>query len=271
MKKIISLTLCLILCLSLFACNVEEKQTTESTTEIPQAAEPTTDTTHLTETTTETTQATEATTDTLPQGNKANVDEALLGFNEGISKTPARAYSFDSFYRFLAHISDKATPENSCIQHEKSKYGEEYEVFIDELTAKEHIEVPCFDGEMINFRVSIYSQSCSLIYWRKNMPFYVRYPHLEEYEDFSQELSASEILKLISPSAPNVHNYTEFENYKNAYEKDIKLFDRVVSALVLEATDDDKVVEFYYDSMWISIVMDNTVYNSDFLEHFSMQ
>jgi hypothetical protein len=265
MKKIISIMLCLILAFLLFSCNEQSsaaakqsKDTTEAKVTKPTGVSP----------------------------NKLDINADLLKYDEGISPGSPMAsslvgyYGFDSFDRFLAHFSNKATAENSIVQAEKAVYGMIYMTLVNELTESSHIKTPHIDGTQMLFSkvglIAHYSDPCVVydgIYEGANPTIKVYYPHIEEHKEFSQDLSAAEILKLVCPGEINVHNYKEKPNtYKAVYEKEILFLDRTLSAIVYEENNYDQIiVKFYYDGMFISISMKNAVFNSDFFEHFSMQ
>lgn len=270
MKKLLSFVFSLIFCFTLISCNKKIEAETN---------------------TSQNTKSTSATTSkaiaAITESNKANINTDLLQGSEGIAWDMGDNFSFDSYDRFFAHLSDKANKKNSIIQSLKSSFGEKYERFVNELTAKEHIETPHINGERMPVQVSnsgivLFSSDIYGLPWiwyqciygeeRIRVTVQVSYPHVEEHEDFSNDLSTSQILSLIDPSAVNIHNYTEFEAYKKVYEKEIKLSDRTASAIVYELKNSDNMfVKIYYNSSLITFRLKRNVYESDFFSQFSMQ
>ncbi len=282
LKKLLSFLLCLIVCASLFSCQKQAISETNS-------SENTKDTSATTSASTSTSASVTTSTVTNPpkvtEPNRANINTDLLQYDEGISWTNADAFDFDSYDRFLAHLSDEANSKNSWFQANKTAGGESLERLVAELTAKEHIVFPHFDGELITFSngVSLYPSIYSLggyvacsgyTNWGR-MLVEMYYPHVEEHEDFSEDLSTSEILRLIDPSRLNVHNFTEHKLIGNIYEKDINFPNGVISAIIYEEINPntfyEKKVHLYCDSVYVIIRMTNDTYNSGFLEHFSIQ
>lgn len=260
MKKLLSIILCLILCFSLFACNTQENIEVNSSK----------NNFKNTPTVTSGTKATKS--------NKTNINIDLLNYNEGIGFTQGQYYTFDSYDRFLAHLSDKANPENSVIQDEKSLYGEKYERLVNELTEKEHIETPHINGKRMSLatedNILLFSSSIYELPWIwygcysewGKVTIVVSYPHVEEYVGFSENLSTLDILGLFDPY---------FENFKESthqYEKEIEFSDRTLSTVVCEDEESDNVfVYVYYDLSLITFRLKQSVYNSDFFSQFSMQ
>ena len=105
------------------------------------------------------------------------------------------------------------------------------------------------------------------------IPYPVNVDTFEKYKELESEHLESEDAKsefVIDP---------EFDRYKAVYEKEIRLADRTLPAVVYEEKDNDenddyerRSVVFYYKGMLLSVLLvDNPIYNSDFFEHFSMQ
>jgi hypothetical protein len=278
MKKAISILLCITICFLLCACNSETSTTSNTSVSSDDISQK-------------------------PKGNKANINTDLLKEHEGVGRTPAQAFIFDSYDRFLAHFSKYANKENSMVPSYKGNHGEKVRTFFDELIAKEHIEFPHIDNKLAPLDGSIYvfpyAQVIEYFLDFEDTRIFVgvRYPHIEEHEDFSEDLSASEILELIDSSAINANNFEKYKGhedeieaeikdktgfvtnlesrrYKAVYEKEIRISDRTLSAIVYECEEEYlgwMAVKFYYEGMFIYVRMEKHIYNSDFLEHFSMQ
>ena len=271
MKKLLSLILCLILCFSLLSCNNQAENDTKQ-------SKNTTNTSGSTSASTSDTKITEP-KHTVP--NKSNINTDLLKYDEGIICSWGDYYSFDSYERFFSHLSDNANPQNSIIQDEKSKYSEKYERFVDELTAKEHIETPHVDGKRMSLRgehdITLFSSeyydlpcvmySCSSAWG--NVQIAVFYPHTEEWENFSGDTSISGIISFLNTK------YDKWVAQEHVYQKEIKLSDRTVTAFFDEFEERGETHIFVcYDSSLIIFRVKQSVYNNnfiDFFEHFSMQ
>ena len=276
MKKLLSLILCFVLCLSLFACNDEEAASAQETTEA--SGEKSTLINGETKKTTHYTNPYPSPTPTVPKPE----DEKLPEYDEGIICSWGDYYCIDSYERFFFHLSDKANSQNSIIQDEKSKYSEEYERFVDELTAKEHIETPHVDGKRMSLRgrghdIALFSSeyydlpcvmySCSSAWG--NVQIAVFYPHTEEWKNFSGDTSISGIIIFLNTK------YDKWVAQEHVYQKEIKLSDRTVTAFFDEFEERGETHIFVcYDSSLIIFRVKQSVYNNnfiDFFEHFSMQ
>ena len=133
MKKIISLTLCLILCLSLFACNVE-KTTAESTKESQQtentSSSATTETTEDTSisATTETTENTQQTEDTSSSASTETTATTAATVtteptdNNGTQEEPKK-YFLPEGYDVLMYINSERLNPKSKIKAYDPEYG----------------------------------------------------------------------------------------------------------------------------------------------------
>ena len=262
------------LCFSLFACAATESQSTKSTSKADQF------TSHISNSseTKKTTHPTQSSN--LPSSPSPTVPK--LEYDEGIIRSWGDYYSFDSYERFFSHLSDNANPQNSIIQDEKSKYSEEYQRLVDELTAREHIETPHIDNERMRFRsinggVVLFTSeyydlpcvgyTCSS-QWG-DVIVSVFYPHIEEHENFRGDTSISGVLSLLNSK------YEKWVAQEHVYQKEIKLSDRTVTAFFDEFEERGETHIFVcYDSSLIIFRVKESVYNNnfiDFFEHFSMQ
>lgn len=93
----------------------------------------------------------------------------------------------------------------------------------------------------------------------------------------SNELKSSEtyreILSQIAPDAPNPDNYSEYESYRNIYEKEIILANnKKVVAMVSELKSDSRIyVMFNYDGILISVFAEKEILSEAFFNHFELK
>lgn len=84
--------------------------------------------------------------------------------------------------------------------------------------------------------------------------------------------SASELIRTISPNAPNTDNYSSFSSYKRIYETELSLKDRTVSALVSVVKDDTRVfVAFAYNDVLVFVQAPEETLTTAFWADFSVE
>ena len=81
-------------------------------------------------------------------------------------------------------------------------------------------------------------------------------------------MTASEVIKELSPNAPNINNLGK--QHKNIYNCDIKLSNREVTALVYEYKNDNRnSIKFVYDGLLVEIRCNMQVWNEQWFAELS--
>lgn len=82
--------------------------------------------------------------------------------------------------------------------------------------------------------------------------------------EYSDKVSCSEILSLISSTAPNINNYQNYKNYENVYESKISLEDRSVSCVVFVIKDGNDYIAFVYEDIYVIVSAELEILTKDF-------
>ncbi len=89
--------------------------------------------------------------------------------------------------------------------------------------------------------------------------------------EYSDKMSCSEILSLISPTAPNINTYQNYEGYEDVYESKISLDDRSVSCVVFVIKDWKDYVAFVYEDIYVMVSADLEILTEDFWKCISFE
>ena len=205
------------------------------------------------------------------------------GDNKDPSGTDSTTYSFDSYNDLIASFSTTKSDDN-IIQTEKSMYGKIYQDFVDEMSSADtNIILPYFDGSPMTLRnkeglsnITLMTQEFVSLPWIWYYGIYngsdivIKITYLAM--DIPQSYSASQVLKIISSDAVNIHNYQNFSNFKNVYTLDINLMDADTTALVYEYNNSSKkTVSIYYEGFFICIDAQSESFNDTFWSSLSFQ
>ena len=176
-------------------------------------------------------------------------------------------FSFDSLADFQNAVNEE---ENLYAEVSEMKYNQKtkdnFKVFVQKLKAQ-GIPVPYLNGQVIEFRYKEGHSGISLFpFERYDLPcifyhpavatgenLYITFTYLpDSITETQEELTASEVRKILSPNSANIGNLGE--QHKSIYEQKIQLADREVTALVFEyKTDNRNSTFFVYDDLLIEV------------------
>lgn len=185
--------------------------------------------------------------------------------------------SYNSFNEFQNSIS-KENAEKIYAEYSAAKISTEninkLKAFVNEIQTQE-VVVPCLNGKVIDLRnkeglpnISLYVSEAYGLPWVYYHPsvstgenFYIKMTYLPNNITEKQiNLTASEVIKELSPNSPNINNLGE--QHKDIYNQNIKLRDREVVALICEyKTDNRDSITFIYDDLLVEIRCDPRVWS----------
>lgn len=210
-------------------------------------------------------------------------------FTACTSEQPSTNQNFANYDELAEAFSgEESTNLNaSGAQFRKGHYGEKYELFFDTMTASEGPLLPRFDNEAIALRdtypIMIEPRGSYGLTWiwyngfwnNEEIRVKTAYPSYNGITGITEEMDTSEILKLISPKAPNVHNYKrkKYNDYKyeSVYEEDLQISGTTVSAIYF-AVEDERCfwVTFFYKDMLVSVEAEKSLLTEEFWNGFDL-
>lgn len=189
-------------------------------------------------------------------------------------------YDFASFDELCSFIASEA--QGTCIPAVNSGVNMDiYLHFIDSCNQEgfpvpysDGIEVPLRQGEHIAFFThEIYGLPWIWYFITvDDVRTIVRVTRLaDEYLEHADDLSCSELIRLIAPTYPNVDDYSG-TSFSCVYETDLQLADRTVSAVVFQSSEYNwEYVSFVYDNYMIDIRGSTNFASSDWLQTLSFE
>jgi hypothetical protein len=192
-------------------------------------------------------------------------------------------FSFDSYKEMIKDFREYDLSKSSyTIQDFKAFMGEPYARFVERVKEDRSFPQPMKGGEPIELRDK---EGCSNItffvselyglpwisYHPKNSTgenFYIKLTYLPEGVDTS--LTASEVIRQLSPGSPNINNLGE--RHKSIFERQIKLSDREVTALVCEYKDDSRSnIAFVYGDILVEVRCRPEVWSDEWFAELSFE
>lgn len=191
--------------------------------------------------------------------------------NEPVSITVSPIYysSFDDLKNSISKGKEEVLYSNIIEAGVPSDRLNEVKPFIDKLQT-EGIIVPYLKGKAVVLRnrqgyanISFFASEAYRLPWIFYYPevstggnFFIKIAYLpEDMIDSQKKLTASEVIKKLSPNSPNVNNMGK--QHKSIYEQTVKLEDREVVALVIEYNNDSRNSTFFiYDNMLVEVRSD---------------
>ncbi len=196
------------------------------------------------------------------------------------------SFYFDTYEELTAFFTSDKSSESVPALSDAKAGGAEYETLVNRFVeGKAKIRVPCFAGKpgplrnqegyfnITLFSSELYSMPWIWYYWTmKGQNVIIRTTYLSEsVTEYARNHSCSEVIKSISPTAPNTDNYQSFPNYRAVYEQTLQLSDKKTSAMFYEVNDDERFYVFFiYDDILVIIVTKPDVMTSDFWSGFSL-
>ena len=209
-------------------------------------------------------------------GNSVEVSDSSFSSlpdreNEPVSITVSPIYysSFDDLKNSISKEKEDVLYANIIEAGVPSDRLNEVKPFIDKLQT-EGIIVPCLKGKAVVLRnregyanISFFASEAYSLPWIFYYPevstggnFFIKIAYLpEDMIDSRKKLTASEVIKKLSPNSPNVNNMGK--QHKSIYEQTVKLEDREVVALVIEYNNDSRNSTFFtYDNILVEVRSD---------------
>ena len=211
-------------------------------------------------------------------GNVATTGSTQLTGPPSMNTQPAyRAVGFDTFDELNEFFSE--------INDDISAIGNEYfQTFFKSVNEKTlSLMIPYYNNEKITLRnrdgysnITLFPQELYLFPWIwfhctvEDYYVTIKTTYPENLSLREDELSASQFIKQIFPDAPNVDTFESHENYKSVYEKELKLKDKNVTAMIAEVKNDERITAFFiYDDMLVIITAKAEFINGSYLENLN--
>ena len=213
----------------------------------------------------------------------------LTSCSPGVHSSPSPNYNLAS-YDELAEVfsGEESTNLNaSGAQFKKSHHGEKYELFFDTMTTSSGPLLPRFDNEVMPLRdiypIMIETSGAYGLSWiwydgfwnNEEIRVLTAYPSYNGITGITEEMDTSEIIKFISPKAPNVHNYKrrKYNDYKyeSAYEEDLQISGTTVSAVYFALEEERGFwATFFYKDMLVIVAAKKSVLTEEFWNSFDL-
>lgn len=213
--------------------------------------------------------------------NNSDVTEHNKGPAQENENSPAPDYIYPLYYDSFDELQNSICKENAekiYAEYSAAKISpekiNELRVFVNKIQTQEII-VPCLNGKEVDLRnkeglsnISLFASEAYGLPWIYYYPrvstgenFYIKITYLpNNIIEKQKELTASAVIKELSPNSPNVNNLGE--QHKDIYNQSIKLRDREVTALICEYKNDNRnSITFVYDGLLVEIKCDTSVWS----------
>lgn len=212
-------------------------------------------------------------------------DVAVLPVPEAAPGLYQTTFHFDSYKEMIKDFRKYDISKSSyTIQGFKAFMGEPYTKFVERVKSERSFPQPMLDGKPITYRNKEgFSNITFLVKELYGLPWIAYYPEVSTGENFfikitylpesietDNDPSTSAVIKQLSPNSPNVNNLGT--RHKSIYEKNIKLRDREVTALVCEYNDDPRNnTAFVYGDLLIEVRGRAEVWNDEWFASLSFE
>lgn len=148
-----------------------------------------------------------------------------------------------------------------------------------DMRKKQTLAVPCINGqpiELLDTDGIIWTSSETFqqpwTWFRNSNELMIRIAFLPDAALTDGKLTGLKAVQYFNPDMPSPSNYLFKKGYKKVYEKNIQLSDRKVTALFYEHTDDTRSdIYFVYDNMLVRFRSDLDLTTADWFKHFSFE
>ena len=209
----------------------------------------------------------------------------LHGNPMDIDGTPDLAnatFSFNTYDEMLSAFLTYDTNKSSyTIQDYKFMLGETYTSFLEKIEANRSVPQPMLDNKSITYRnkegfsnITFFVNELYGLPWIWYFPtvstgenFYIAITYLPDVER-QRNMTASEVIKELSPKSANIDNLGD--QHESIYNKQMKLNDREVTALVIEykeATRDS--IFFVYEDLLVMVRCNSDVWSDQWFSTLS--
>ena len=209
-------------------------------------------------------------------------DQSLVNGNENAEDPPNTTFDFDSYEEMInAFSSKKQNSEGYTIQGLKRLMGETYAHFVDKVKSDKSFPHPMLEGDPITYRneegfsnVTFFGNELYNLPWIWYFPtvstgenFYIAITYLPDFERL-RNMTASEVIKELSPKSANIDNLGD--QHESIYNKQMKLNDREVTALVIEYKEDTRdSIFFVYEDLLVMVRCNSDVWSDQWFSTLS--
>jgi len=203
--------------------------------------------------------------------------------NEGSQQPPqVSSFYYYSLFDFKSSVNS-GTEIYSALSESgvKSETIDNLKGFIEKLRTQDII-VPHLNGKVIEFRnekgypgISLITSELYGLPWVFYHPkvsngenFYIKMTYLPDVMAKTENLTASDAIKALSPNFPNINNIGK--QHEKIYNRNMKLKNREVIALVYEYKNDNRdSIIFVYEDLLVEVRCDTQVWNEQWFAGLS--
>ncbi len=219
-------------------------------------------------------------------GSGPSVSNPTKGESSGpqssVSGLYQTTFDFDSYEDMIEALTVELKSES--VHSLKDDLGEDYTYFLDRVNEEGSFPRPMLHGEPMEYRNRNGFQNITFfVHELYGLPWVWYFPktsngsnhmicitYLPEDIRKQEGITASEVIKEISPNSPNINNLGK--QHKRIYNQNIKLEDREVTALIIEYKNDARnSVIFVYDDMLIKVTSDPEVWSEEWFSELSFE
>ena len=198
------------------------------------------------------------------------------------SNVEISTFNFNNYKDMMKAFSKKdANSEDYTIQGLKSVLGDEYTRFVDKVNSSKSFPQPLIEKKPITYRneegfsnITFFVSELYNLPWVWYFPtvptgenFYISITYLPDAER-QRNMTASELIKELSPKSPNIDNLGT--QHESIYNKQMKLNDRELTALVIEYKEDTRdSIFFVYDDLLVIVRCDPEVWSEEWFSSLS--
>ena len=191
-------------------------------------------------------------------------------------------FHFDSYEDMIKAFGKSGIDVSSyTIKELKVVMSEAYTRFVDKVNAEKSFPQPLIDNQPITYRnkegfsnITFFVKELYGLPWIWYFPnvstgetFYISMTYLPDSEN-QKNMTASEVIKVLSPNSANVDNLGT--QHKSIYNKQLKLNDREVTALIIEYKEDARdSIFFIYDDLLVLVRCDSDVWSEEWFADLS--
>lgn len=209
----------------------------------------------------------------------------LHGNPMDIDGTPDLAnatFSFNTYDEMLSAFLTYDTNKSSyTIQDYKFMLGEAYTSFLEKIEANRSVPQPMLDNKSITYRnkegfsnITFFVNELYGLPWiwyfltvSTGENFYIAITYLPDGER-QRNMTASEVIKELSPKSANIDNLGD--QHESIYNKQMKLYDREVTALVIEYKEDTRdSIFFVYEDLLVMVRCNSDVWSDQWFSTLS--
>ena len=191
-------------------------------------------------------------------------------------------FHFDSYEDMIKAFGKSGIDVSSyTIKELKVVMGEAYTHFVDKVDAEKSFPQPLIDNQPITYRNKEgFSNITFLVNELYNLPWILYFPNVPTGENFyismtylpdgenQRDMGASEVIKEISPNSANIDNLGT--QHESIYNRQMKLNDREVTALVIEYKEDTRdSIFFVYDDLLVQVRCNLEVWTAEWFAGLS--